>query len=263
MKTEHLHTSIKDLYLGYRLQQRELSEKIKRDEAKVLQYAPAYQALKRQEADAETQKVRTQILGTFKPKLADLKGWIASERKQFRLDIGRVRFPGLTSKDPSERAIAESQINSALLFLSTPHSAEAIASALRDAIDLNRTDFAFTLIDNVLAGIPKDISGQDAPSEAQKVLLSEIMEIENSFDGKGKLDELEAELKKLPALQTMADDFQRQVEAGSQAVILPELFPSLSEEERNGMLQDIEARGNITEHVHFKQRIHKAMTEHG
>ena len=262
MKTEHLHTSIKDLYLGYRLQQRELSEKIKRDEAKVLQYAPEYQALKRQEADAETQKVRTQILGTFKPKLADLKGWIASEQKQVRLDIGRVRFPGLTSKDPSERAIAESQINSALLFLSTPHSAEAIASALRDAIDLNRNDFAFTLIDNVKAGIPKEF-GQDKPSEAQQALLNEIAEIEKSFEGKAKLDEAQAELGKLPALQTMADDFQRQVEAGSQAVILPELFPSLSEEERNGMMQDIEARGNITEHVHFKQRIHRAMTEHG
>lgn len=263
MSVSYLRSSIKDLYLAYRLQQQELSEKIKRDEARVRQYAPEYQALKRQEADAETQKLRTQILGTFKPKLADLRGNIASDRKQVRLDIGRVRFPGLTSKEPSERAIAESQINSALLFLSTAHSAEAIASAIRDAMDLNRNDFAFTLIDNVRAGIPKDISGQDKPSEAQSVLLSEIKDIENAFEGKAKLDELQAELKKLPALQTMADDFQRQVEGGSQTVILPELFPVLSEQERNGMMLDLEARRNIAEQVHFKRRMNKAMTEHG
>ena len=258
MSTANLRSSIKELYLAYGLQQRELSEQIKRNEAKVLQYAPAYQAVEKEKLNAETQKARTQILQTFKPKIADFKGKVASDWKQVRLDIGRVRFPGLTSKDPSERAIAETQINSALLFLSTPHSSDAIASALRDAMDLNRKDFAFTLIDNVLAGIPKEF-GQDKPSEAQQALLNEIADIERSFDGKAKLDELQAELKTLPALQTIADDFQRQVEAGSQAVILPELFPVLSEEERNGMMQDLEARGNLTDRVHFKRRISEAM----
>jgi len=252
MSAEYLRGSIKDLSTAYGKRQKN-----------ILATMPNGFRLYTAEVQASmVARGREEIVEEYKSKVVELQKKIASERKQVRLDLGRVRFPGLTSKDPTERAIAESQMNSALLFLSTPHSAEAIASAIRDAMDLNRKDFAFTLIDNVLAGIPKEF-GQDKPSEAQQALLNEIAEIENSFDGKGKLDELHAELKNIPALKTMADDFQRQVEAGSQAVILPELFPSLSEEERNGMLQDIEARGNITEHVHFKQRIHRAMTEHG
>ena len=249
MSTTYLRSSIKDLYTAY-------SKRQKNIEATMPNGFRLYNAeVQASMIDTERKKIQTE----FKGKAVELQKKIASERKQVRLDIGRVRFPGLTSKDPGERAIAETQINSALLFLSTPHSSEAIASALRDAIDLKRNDFAFTLIDNVLAGIPKDISGQDKPSEAQKVLLNEIADIENSFNGKAKLDELQAELKGMPILETIANEFKAQIDAGEQAIALPELFPDLNDNERNEMIRNVDARGNVAGSVNFKRRVSESM----
>ncbi|MFH0990271.1 MAG: hypothetical protein V1799_09700 [bacterium] len=207
----------------------------------------------------EIKKAKSSTVEAYKSKVNSLATNILNEKKNLLRNSQKVKYPNLTNGDTTLQAMGEAQVNSALLFLSTPHTSEAITKAIQNAFDLGRNDFAFTLIENILSNIPRDISGQPKPSETQKGLIAGINEIVNSFKGNEKLEEIQSKVAGIEKILVMIDEFKTEVDSGVEYIRIAGLAPYLSESERAEMLSH--TGKNLTQEISFKVRASEAMQQ--
>jgi len=166
---------------------------------------------------SEIQKAKTQIRAESRQKALDLQAEVAKEKRDVTLKVGKIKFPNATNTDPSLRAAGETQINSALLFLSTPKSTSAIVSAVKNAFEMNRPEFAFTVTDSILTeyeGKRETVPQSHTDRDKAKRLTESLHELVKTFSGKAQLDEVEAELDGFRPLETMTEEFVEQLDRG-------------------------------------------------
>ena len=197
-----------------------------------------------------------------KAKLADIQAKIASEIKDVKRGIDKVKYPLRSSNEIAHVAIGTAQQTNALLFLQGSPRAERIASEIRNGFERGEVDYGWTLLENCLNDIRKDVAGEPHLTEAQKWLKGEVESIYNSFEGKGRIEELEGELKTYSKAELIARDFAEQEQRGVEALVSPELFPLLSEAERSESMQQATARKDVSEIINFKRRAAEAMSSH-
>jgi hypothetical protein len=175
---------------------------------------PSWQFYGEESRAEEVRKAQTQAREANKSKLTEIQRKIASEIKDVKKEIEKVKYPLRASKDLQRLTLGESQRTNALLFLNTSPDPERIASEIRTAFEREDIDYAFTLQDNCLNAIRRDAVGTSSPTDAQKWLQAEVASIYNSFEGKAKIDELEGELAAVSKVDQMAREMLRHNESG-------------------------------------------------
>lgn len=206
-----------------------------------------------EQADA-IKKKRDEHLPEMQKRLSHIQQEIASEMKDAKAGIDRLKYPLRSSKDIELVTLGTQRQTNALLFLNGNPSEERIAKEIREAFQRGEVDYGFSLFENCLNDIRRDLAGKVILTEPRKWLQAELETIYGSFPGKAKLDELESELKGFATAELIAQDFAGQEEAGAASLVSVELFPFLSENERLESMQQVAARGNLMESVSFKRR---------
>jgi hypothetical protein len=251
MSTASLRTKLKSKAESYNSAQANIPSKLKQEKREFTLYSPEAQA-------AAILEARTRVRTETKVQLEALSKEILEEKKSLPLSIGKEKFPNLLSKELQHRAIGESQILSARLFLASNPAPLPLVAEIRNAFSLGRTDYAWTLIDSVRTTLPKN-GELPAPTDQQKWLEAELLTLANEFEGSAKLAELEKEAETLKTVADMIGEFQQQIDRGAEYVILPGLFPDMSVEERTTAMQHIDGIGSTVEMVSLKRRVAEAM----
>jgi hypothetical protein len=203
----------------------------------------------------EVQALKAKERGNTQERLDSVQKDITSEKRAVPRTIGKVKFPFVTSEGVHEKAIGENQLTSARILLASKPDAQTLGEEIRQGLALGRTDFAWSLIDHALSRIQK--AGL-ALSDEERALKEGLAEILGGIEGTAKIAELETEAKAIQAVERAASDFQAQLSTGAEYIILPDLWPLLTEEERAKALE-IQGGRNITDLVTMKQRIAEVM----
>jgi hypothetical protein len=195
-------------------------------------------------------------------RLCEFRDKITSGKVKDTLSIAKAKQPNLTSKDGAEKAIGEAQVQNAFSFLQTHPTGERVLSAIRDALVTGRIDYATTLMDNALNDVSRDISGQATPTDAQKQLEVELATLWETFPGRAEIEEAQSDLQALEKAEKIVKDLTAQEEAGKEYLLSPELFPVLTEDERQDAVLHAQG-GSFVETVALRRRISEAMSEAG
>jgi hypothetical protein len=137
------------------------------------------------------------------------------KKRDINVEIGKLRFPDSVSDDHARRSVGEQQVQSALILLSKSESHEVIISAMQNAVNVNRIDFASTLLDKILATAPagildiSDTTEFDLPTtkpndyreRGMREFCLKLIEIYDSLGNKEQLEQLNKELKKVLAIE--------------------------------------------------------------
>jgi hypothetical protein len=217
-------------------------------------------------------KVRVDLLNEYKGKASTLKDNILKNRKYIVEDIGKIKFPNISSTNETTRLIGETQINSANLFLSSDKSHQNIIEAIKTALNMNRTDYAFTIADRITGGyytkeqienmtpeqrgenltlVEKSI-GVHIGNTKEGKLVQAINEVLTAFPGKAKLDELQTELEAFTPLEKSADSIINQLNDGRTIIQAPTIWNDLNEKERQEMIAGLHG-ASLVERIAFKR----------
>jgi hypothetical protein len=146
------------------------------------------------------------------------------EKRRLNVEIGKLRFPDSTNEDYAKRNVGEAQIASAILLLQKSENHRVIISAMQAAVNVNRIDFASTLLDKILSTAPPDIledidstskghvyfgSEFSDPWRDPKILQSfcrTLVEIYDTLGNKEALDKLNKEFKKVLSIEKQLRD---------------------------------------------------------
>ena len=206
----------------------------------------------------QTERQRSQTEN--KARIAEVQQKIVSDRARAVRAIAEKKQPNLSSSSAAERAIGEQQVNNALLFLSTSPLAERIVSEIKGALTIGRTDYASSLMDNALNDIRRDVTGKVIPTEAQKWLEVELVAIQEAMPDRAAIEQGKSELQGLEQAQAIASDFEAQEGQGVEFVLIPELFPLLTDEERQDAEQHVNG-GSLVQTIALRRRIHEQMNK--
>jgi hypothetical protein len=219
-------------------------------------YNPQWQNYSPEHQKELTNKVRADLLTDYKAKASKLKEDILKNRKYIIQDIGKIKFPNLSSESESTRLIGETQTNSAIQYLATAKPSPAILETIKEAFNLNRTDFAFTIADRIMSNYftKKQIEGmskEEINTNLEQVkksmtifdektpegkLIQGITEVLTAFPGKAKLDELQTELENFTPLEKSADSIINQLNDRRTIIQAPGIWNDLNEKERQEMI---------------------------
>jgi hypothetical protein len=176
------------------------------------------------ELKRQKQEAAEKLTEARKQKARILLTQAKQKKREINLEIGKLRFPDSVSDDHARRSVGEQQVQSALILLSKSESHEVIISAMQNAVNVNRIDFASTLLDKILNSAPVgilDTTDEDPftalPSEKKNIYYGEgnrgdenslkrfcrtLVEIYDSLGNKEELDKLNKELRKVLSIET-------------------------------------------------------------
>jgi len=220
---------------------------------------PLWRSYNEEARMAMVRDAKSKAAAEYAAKLSDIRARITTEAKEVKSGTGKIKYPLRSSGEAALRAVGTQQQTNALLFLSGTPNVERIAAEVADALDRGEVDYAFTIMENCLNTVTKDISGKPILTEAQKILQANITAIYSAFDGSAKIGELENESKLYDMAASIADDFRHQEERGAAVLLSPELLPYISEAEREEAVTQAMAGNNLTDKVNFKRRAQEAM----
>ena len=194
------------------------------------------------------------VLHDFAPSVARLQGEIDVAARALPAKIGKKKCPAVTSSDASERLVGELQLKSVSDFLAKNPDAGAIGIEARDCFALGRLDAFWRYVEHMRQSIPP---GGPTTDEG-RAMLAELNETLSNVDVSDVM-ELEREQAQFPVAQRAIAEFSRQVSLGRERVVLPEIWPLLSEEDRQKAMAYLETTGSLVERVSVRQRIAQAM----
>jgi len=193
-----------------------------------------------------------ELIKEFREKLPEIKNKIAGEKKNVSRKINSIKFPNLSSEDSNLRLIAENQITQAQIFLSSRKASYQITDAIKSALDTNRVDFAFTIIDSILNTRQEAVN--EPLTQKTKELIQEVKNIYDTFEKKKEIERIEQEIEDVAILERVVSSFDSQLEQGKEKIMLIDLVPLMEEHERMELLEQVSEIGGV-EAVATKRRI--------
>ncbi|MGD1044721.1 MAG: hypothetical protein ABR936_05235 [Bacteroidota bacterium] len=136
---------------------------------------------------------------------------IQNRKREIQLEIGKLKYPASSSEDAALRTIGETQIQSALVLMSSNLKRDALVKAIADSIAINRIDFSSSVLDRVTATMSKNAFETDytqtqwsrlSDSAKQKQLILDCIETYHLYSEASKIDKLQKELVELAELET-------------------------------------------------------------
>jgi hypothetical protein len=244
MSAKSLSTKILELKRAYEGSMKGIPGRLRREVPAFDSYSPEAQARERLALQAI-------VGGETGGKVESVVSEIASERKAVPVSIGRVKFPFTSSRETDRRLIGEMQIASARSFVASVPDARALASEIRQALALGRIDYAWTILDVARGKIQKPIL-----SDEDRELQAELENILEGIEGVPKIAELEKEAEGFQVVARSASEFQAQLLQGRETIVLPDLFPMLSPEERESELRYIQGSAMpLIDGIGMKRRV--------
>jgi hypothetical protein len=178
MSITYLKSKVTSLKTGYNASRMLIDSELKREHQLFGSY------------DSQTQerlrKEKSEIISNeYKEKFKSFVGEIKSEKTDARNKVKAIRFPNLMNRDNSLKAFGETQISSALIFLSRQQKSKDIINSIKSGLEMNRIDFASQIISSVM---PENIlQAYFHPSESNHSW---------QMDGSGKIETVETDFNK-------------------------------------------------------------------
>ena len=245
MSTTGLTKTIAELSRKYNAIMAEVPGKTRRNFAHFDSFLPTIQGEKLLQA-------RSYVTEDYLPEADKILRDIASEKREVPKQLAKLMFPAITSPDVAARALGESQLLSARAFLETNPDAARIGREARESLALGRTDAAWHLIQWMRDAVP---SGGPVNDE-QRAMERELFEtLDAAGDELKGIAELEKERDAFPIVERVAAEVREQIQAGRERVVVADLWPLMSEDERSQALQYAEATGSQLEKVSIKRKV--------
>jgi hypothetical protein len=196
------------------------------------------------------------LISSYKVKVENLRSDAAKEKQNIAGKMAAIKYPNLSSSETGFKSIGESQMSQAQnLLLSNPAPPKLI-SAIQDAFNMKRYDFAFNIIDHIMS-----YSNNPTSRLGQRQVIEAVQNTYNSFEGKNELDSAAKELRRVQLVENSIKEILDQLQYGKRFVMSGDLFRALSmsgimtEGERNQALEEIKKGGNLTDYILAKKQI--------
>lgn len=204
-----------------------------RVEAAVVKNSKVYdhlnQTLRQQNLDNDLNDVMARYLGKAKSLSTNAK----TKLKDANLELNKLQYPSLTSNDSGLKVAGSTQIDSALIFLSSKPSPETVRQTLKMATDLGRKDFVSYVLNSVLSTStdPTDSEAMNLQTEL-KSLRSELFP---------SLPQLQNNVDECKVVLDVSNQMVRAIEKGFTGYIPEYAVKEFSQEEANSRIDDINA----------------------
>jgi len=153
----------------------------------------------------QRQRKQKELKNEYAANLVDIQNRLSKAESNTALQVGRIKFPLVSSTLNENRTVGELQRNSAELYLAREHSHAGILSSIRSALMLGRVDYAFSVIEGAREAV-KPVNGM--LSQEGKQFLQDLAQIEQGFDTTGNLGALAGELAGVPEIVETLKGFQ-------------------------------------------------------
>lgn len=233
--------TIKAIAEGYNKNISNVSETIKKN-------YPQYTKEAQQDlVNTEREKIRKE----YKDKVNIWLSAVITDKNKIIGKIRACRYPLRASALDTLKSNGLKQKQNAILFLNGNYSENATLNEIKQAIELNEVDYASTLIEG--ARLKADLYTREELHELTQEQVNQNMDKVNrsnrylqnpaSFpflyqldkieqENFSKMNEYKTELNEYKTEATILNDFQTQLEAGSDYLRSVDLFPYLTEAER-------------------------------
>ena len=154
----------------------------------------------------QRQRKQEELKNEYAGNLVDIQNRLSKAESNTALQVGRIKFPLVSSTLNENRTVGELQRNSAELYLAREHSHAGILSSIRSALMLGRMDYAFLVIEGAREAVKPE--GTGVFSRESEQFLQDLVAIETAFDATGNLGALAGELAGVPEIVETLKGFQ-------------------------------------------------------
>jgi len=185
---------------------------------------------------------------------------IETRKREIHLEIGKLKYPASSSEDAALRTIGETQIQSALVLMSSNLKRDALVKAIADSIAINRIDYASSVLDRVTSTMSKNAFETDytlndylrlSDPGKQKLLILDCIETYHLYSKSGEIDKLQKEIVELDALKAKVNKIAETKEKVSK----PAPVKALTEAERKAKEAYDEAMQEQARKDHLKKLV--------
>jgi hypothetical protein len=195
-----------------------------------------------------TKEYVQKLVNEYKSKVIDINLETEKEMKALAGKMAAIKYPNLSNSDTGLKNIGESQLSQAQNLLFTNPNPTKLISAIQDALNMKRYDFAFNIIDHIMS-----YSNNPTSRLGQRQVIEAVQNAYNSFEKKDELNSVAKELRNDQLIIKSSLDILAQLESGKKFIMSADLFWALSQgmtvEERKRALGDPPEGGNLTDYI--------------
>lgn len=237
MSTKSLRTELNNLKLYYNIAQGSKQSELK----KRISLWNNLNAEKKQQFLSEESQT---IIREYKNKFESFTDRIQRGKTEINNKIKSLKYPASMNKDAAMKAFGENQINTAYSFLNVPRKKNDILNAIKTALDMERIDFAFQVIENIVPenilksyflqpnGIDStDFKALEKQTELNNKLTKEILE--NEFHNETSKELIQGILKILDTY-SKKKDLTESLNDGNEISTIEEITSALEKQLNEG-----------------------------
>ena len=159
---------------------------------------------------------------------------ILTDKEKLTKERLAILYPNQSSSVQHLKDNGLTQETNALLFLSSSQSSSSIVEKIANALDLNKNDFASTIIDKILMQLPKtpDEEAKLKKNPDKYYLVKETKALFDAFAEKTGLSKIETEIREFNKLLKKANRFRGLIEGGERFIFFPEDYSKMNKEEK-------------------------------